>query len=142
MRYTHGAILPRRRICKLMILLAWTGAAIISVYPLLGWKSGHIYDGQGSCQISQDYGYTIFSTFGAFWFPLSVILGVYFRIFWIAQRRLQRRMKQRLQMNKWPGRDGTTQFCDEECTRMPSEAVKSGQPPLDETAATNPAHGR
>ena len=50
----------------------------------------------GICQISQDYAYTIFSTFGAFWLPLSVIIVVYGRIFWIAQRRLHRRIRQRL----------------------------------------------
>lgn len=50
----------------------------------------------GICQISQDYAYTIFSTFGAFWLPLSVIIIVYGRIFWIAQRRLHRRIRQRL----------------------------------------------
>lgn len=48
----------------------------------------------GICRISQDYAYTVFSTFGAFWMPLSVIVIVYGRIFWIAQRRLRRRMRQ------------------------------------------------
>jgi len=50
----------------------------------------------GSCYISQHYTYTIFSTFGAFWLPLAVIVIVYGRIFWIAQRRLRRRIRQRL----------------------------------------------
>lgn len=50
----------------------------------------------GICHISQDYAYTIFSTFGAFWLPLAVIVIVYGRIFWIAQRRLHRRIRQRL----------------------------------------------
>jgi len=50
----------------------------------------------GICHISQDYSYTIFSTFGAFWLPLSAIVIVYGRIFWIAQRRLHRRIRQRL----------------------------------------------
>lgn len=50
----------------------------------------------GICHISQDYTYTVFSTFGAFWLPLTVIVIVYGRIFWIAQRRLHRRIRQRL----------------------------------------------
>ena len=50
----------------------------------------------GICHISQHYMYTIFSTFGAFWLPLTVIVIVYGRIFWIAQRRLCRRIRQRL----------------------------------------------
>ena len=50
----------------------------------------------GICHISQDYTYTIFSTFGAFWLPLTVIIIVYGRIFWIAQRQLRRRIRQRL----------------------------------------------
>ena len=50
----------------------------------------------GICHISLDYTYTVFSTFGAFWLPLTVIVVVYGRIFWIAQRRLHRRIRQRL----------------------------------------------
>jgi len=50
----------------------------------------------GVCKISVHYTYTIFSTFGSFWLPLAVIVVVYGRIFWIAQRRLRRRIRQRL----------------------------------------------
>jgi 5-hydroxytryptamine receptor 1 len=39
----------------------------------------------------QDYAYTVFSTFGAFWFPLTVIIVVYARIFAFARRRVLRR---------------------------------------------------
>lgn len=104
MRYTHGTLLPRRHACKVMVGLVWTASGVISFSPLLGWRTDTgIYDDYeegrpegGSCQISQDYGYTIFSTFGAFWFPLALILALYFRIFWIAQKRLQLRIQQKL----------------------------------------------
>ena len=87
MRYTHGTALPRRHACKLMGALAWALAGIISLSPLVvGW-SPRVDPRSGACQISQDYAYTVISTFGAFWFPLFVILVVYCRIFWISQRR-------------------------------------------------------
>lgn len=95
--YTHAHRLPRRRACRLMAVSAWISAAVISVAPLLGWRTGQENNpDEGNCQISQDYAYTIFSTFGAFWLPLAVIIVVYGRIFWIAQRRLHRRIRQRL----------------------------------------------
>lgn len=103
MRYTHGTLFPRRHACKVMVGLAWTASGVISISPLLVWRTNadiDLYEDGGSeggsCQITQDTGYTIFSTFGAFWFPLTLILALYSRIFWIAQKRLQRRIRQTL----------------------------------------------
>ena len=38
--YTHARTLPRRRACRLMAAFAWFAAAVISVAPLLGWRTG------------------------------------------------------------------------------------------------------
>ena len=38
--YTHARRLPRRRACRLMAVFAWCAAAVISVAPLLGWRTG------------------------------------------------------------------------------------------------------
>jgi len=38
--YTHARRLPRRRACRLMAAAAWVTAAVISVAPLLGWRTG------------------------------------------------------------------------------------------------------
>ncbi|KAI8494689.1 adenylate cyclase-inhibiting serotonin receptor signaling pathway [Branchiostoma belcheri] len=47
---------------------------------------------QHSHQHLPDYGYTIFSTFGAFYVPSAVILVVYWKIFRAAQRRIRVRV--------------------------------------------------
>ena len=94
-RYTHNTKFPRQRVCLVMTLLAWVASAIIASSPLFGWKSGPEPQANWQCIISQDLGYTIFSTFGAFWFPLVVILIVYFKIFRIARKRARTRAKAR-----------------------------------------------
>jgi len=90
-RYTHSTLLPRRTVCIALLTGAWLAAALIASAPLLGWRDGSERQDPNACLISQDYAYTIFSTFGAFWFPLSVILIVYAKIFMFARRRATRR---------------------------------------------------
>ena len=94
-RYTHNTTFPRQRVCIVMVFLAWSISGIISSSPLFGWRSGVERVDSSQCIISQDIGYTIFSTFGAFWFPLAVILIVYFKIFRIARTRASKRAKAR-----------------------------------------------
>lgn len=94
-KYTHNTTFPRQRVCLVMVFLAWTTSAIISTSPLFGWRRGTEREDPTQCMISQDLSYTIFSTFGAFWFPLTVILLVYSRIFSIARRRARTRAKAR-----------------------------------------------
>ena len=89
-RYTHSTTLPRRKVCIMMAASAWILSALIASLPLLGWRTGTERNDPTDCVISQDYGYTIFSTFGAFWFPLSLILVIYARIFWFARTRAKR----------------------------------------------------
>jgi len=90
-RYTHSTLLPRRTVCVVLLTTAWLAAALIASAPLMGWRTGTERQDPNACLISQDYAYTIFSTFGAFWFPLSVILIVYAKIFVFARRRATRR---------------------------------------------------
>ncbi|ESN91971.1 hypothetical protein HELRODRAFT_187611 [Helobdella robusta] len=94
-KYTHSDRWPRKRICILLITSAWSSALLISCSPLLGWRSGTERDDPTQCLLSQDYAYTLFSTVGAFWLPLFVILAVYFRVFRVARKRaVRRRVKQ------------------------------------------------
>lgn len=90
-RYTHSTLLPRRTVCIVLLTGAWLASALIASAPLLGWRAGTERQDPNACLISQDYAYTIFSTFGAFWFPLFVILIVYAKIFVFARRRATRR---------------------------------------------------
>jgi 5-hydroxytryptamine receptor 1 len=89
-RYTHSTLLPRRTVCGLMLTAAWLVSALIASSPLLGWRTGRERDDPSVCLISQDFAYTVFSTFGAFWFPLPVILVVYVKIFRFARLRALR----------------------------------------------------
>ena len=92
-RYTHNHTFPRQRVVVLMCFVAWVLSGIISSSPLFGWQDGSENVDPYMCIISQDLGYTIFSTFGAFWFPLAVILLVYMKIFKIARRRAKTRAR-------------------------------------------------
>ena len=92
-RYTHNHTFPRQRVVVIMCFVAWVLSGIISSSPLFGWQDGSENLDPYMCIISQDLGYTIFSTFGAFWFPLAVILLVYMKIFKIARRRAKTRAR-------------------------------------------------
>ncbi len=94
-RYTHNTSFPRNRVLAVMVFVAWVASGIISSSPLFGWNTGTEHMDPSQCIISQDIGYTIFSTFGAFWFPLFVILAVYAKIFKIARTRARTRAKAR-----------------------------------------------
>lgn len=87
-RHLEYTLRTRRRISNIMIALTWLLSAIISLAPLLfGW--GETYsEGNGECQVSQEPSYTIFSTFGAFYLPLCVVLFVYWKIYKAAKFRI------------------------------------------------------
>ncbi|NXH43940.1 5HT5A protein, partial [Dicaeum eximium] len=78
----------RRRISNIMIALTWALSAFISLAPLLfGWGETYSEDSE-ECQVSQEPSYTIFSTFGAFYLPLCVVLFVYWKIYKAAKFRI------------------------------------------------------
>ncbi|XP_028279396.1 5-hydroxytryptamine receptor 7 [Parambassis ranga] len=62
-----------------MILSVWLLSASITLPPLFGWAQ-NVNDGR-VCLISQDFGYTVYSTAVAFYIPMSVMLIMYHRIF-------------------------------------------------------------
>uniref|UniRef100_A0A3P8UPF4 5-hydroxytryptamine receptor 7 n=1 Tax=Cynoglossus semilaevis TaxID=244447 RepID=A0A3P8UPF4_CYNSE len=62
-----------------MIVSVWLLAASITLPPLFGWAQ-NINDGS-VCLISQDLGYTVYSTAVAFYIPMSVMLFMYYRIY-------------------------------------------------------------
>ena len=88
--YTHNDHFPRKNVCVLMMCVAWVASGLIAAAPLLGWRTGSERDKPEQCVISQDYGYTVFSTFGAFWIPLCLIIVTYFHIFRIAKKRVKK----------------------------------------------------
>ncbi|GFO38024.1 5-hydroxytryptamine receptor 1a [Plakobranchus ocellatus] len=75
-----------------MVAVVWMVSVCISIPPLFGWR--HDTDGPevtGQCLISQDHGYTIFSTVGAFYCPLFLMLIINFKIYRAARYRIRRK---------------------------------------------------
>ncbi|XP_053168217.1 5-hydroxytryptamine receptor 7 isoform X2 [Hemicordylus capensis] len=67
-----------------MILCVWLLSASITLPPLFGWAQ-NINDNR-VCLISQDFGYTIYSTAVAFYIPMSVMLFMYYQIYKAAKK--------------------------------------------------------
>ncbi|XP_042816362.1 5-hydroxytryptamine receptor 7 isoform X3 [Panthera tigris] len=67
-----------------MILSVWLLSASITLPPLFGWAK-NVNDDK-VCLISQDFGYTIYSTAVAFYIPMSVMLFMYYRIYKAARK--------------------------------------------------------
>ncbi|XP_069080445.1 5-hydroxytryptamine receptor 5A-like [Pleurodeles waltl] len=86
-RHLEYTLKTRKRISNIMIALTWALSAIISFSPLFGWGEVYIPD-QENCHVSQEPSYTIFSTFGAFYLPLCVVLFVYWKIYKAAKFRI------------------------------------------------------
>ncbi|XP_041753199.1 5-hydroxytryptamine receptor 7-like [Coregonus clupeaformis] len=62
-----------------MVVSVWLLSASITLPPLFGWAQ-NVNDNK-VCLISQDFGYTIYSTSVAFYIPVSVMLIMYYRIY-------------------------------------------------------------
>ncbi|XP_077438563.1 5-hydroxytryptamine receptor 7-like [Vanacampus margaritifer] len=67
-----------RRMAK-MVAWVWLLSASITLPPLFGWAQ-NVNDGR-VCLISQDRGYTVYSTAVAFYIPVAVMLFTYSRIY-------------------------------------------------------------
>lgn len=85
LEYTTRA---RKRASNVMIALTWALSAVISLAPLLfGW--GETYsEHREECQVSREPSYAVFSTVGAFYLPLCVVLFVYWKIYKAAKLRV------------------------------------------------------
>ncbi|XP_051949730.1 5-hydroxytryptamine receptor 1A-alpha-like [Xyrauchen texanus] len=82
---------PRR--AAILISLTWLIGFSISIPPMLGWRKPEDRANPDACTISQDHGYTIYSTFGAFYIPLILMLVLYGRIFRAARFRIRKTVR-------------------------------------------------
>ena len=82
---------PKRM--AIMIAAVWSLAVIISVPPLFGWKNELQ---PGECSISQEIGYQIYATLGAFYVPLIVMIVIYFRIWLVSSRIMKKEQTSKL----------------------------------------------
>ncbi|XP_074991747.1 LOW QUALITY PROTEIN: 5-hydroxytryptamine receptor 1A-like [Calonectris borealis] len=76
-----------------LISLTWLIGFLISIPPMLGWRTPEDRSDPDACTISKDHGYTIYSTFGAFYIPLLLMLVLYGRIFKAARFRIHKTIK-------------------------------------------------
>lgn len=85
----------RRRCTKqilIMVAVVWVVAIAISIAPLFGWKDQNDHPEEtGVCKISQDKAYTIFSTVGAFYCPLILMVVLNFKIYRAARSRIRKK---------------------------------------------------
>uniref|UniRef100_A0A8C7A5P2 5-hydroxytryptamine receptor 1A n=1 Tax=Nothoprocta perdicaria TaxID=30464 RepID=A0A8C7A5P2_NOTPE len=91
---------PRR--AALLISLTWLIGFLISIPPMLGWRTPEDRSDPDACTISKDHGYTIYSTFGAFYIPLLLMLVLYGRIFRAARFRIRKTVKKAEQKRAAP----------------------------------------
>lgn len=62
-----------------MVVIVWFLSASITLPPLFGWAKNITVE--RVCLISQDFGYTVYSTGVAFYIPMTVMLVMYNRIY-------------------------------------------------------------
>ncbi|XP_066570906.1 5-hydroxytryptamine receptor 1E [Amia ocellicauda] len=91
---TNAIEYARKRTAKraaVMITIVWAISIFISMPPLF-WRHHYNTSNVTDCIIQHDHIiYTIYSTFGAFYIPLMLILILYYRIFHAAKTLYQKR---------------------------------------------------
>jgi len=99
--YIHNR--SARRIL-VMVAASWGISAVISIPPLFVGSTGGMVNITGAgnytavppddleeCLISQDWGYTVFSTVGAFYIPLLFMMIIYASIYRVARARIRKK---------------------------------------------------
>ncbi|XP_062322918.1 5-hydroxytryptamine receptor 1E [Osmerus eperlanus] len=83
-----------------MVAVVWGISIFISIPPLF-WRHRPGSQGPEQCIIEHDHkGYTIYSTFGAFYIPMTLILILYYRIYSAAKTLYQKRGSSRHLSNR------------------------------------------
>ena len=118
----------------LMVAASWTISASISIPPLFGWKdTSRESTITGQCLISQDWGYTVFSTVGAFYLPLSFMIIIYIKIYITAKNRIRRKNFRKLQRDK---RGPSTVLTLSQQPSTPAGTTPAGSTPLTQLSSS------
>lgn len=75
-----------------MIFFVWMAACIISLAPVFGWKDAEFewrITNDQECLVSQDIGYQIFATITTFYFPLTLTLIFYWKIYQVSRPKIR-----------------------------------------------------
>ena len=70
-----------------MILFVWLTSSVISLTPVLGWKDDKFewrLFSEKECLLSQDIGYQLFATSTTFYFPVTLTLIFYWKIYQVS----------------------------------------------------------
>ncbi|OWF38298.1 5-hydroxytryptamine receptor 1D-like [Mizuhopecten yessoensis] len=72
-----------------LVTLVWLYSCCIALPPLLGWSKPTEMTSHGlnNCQVTRHVGYTFYSTIGAFYLPLCIMVCFYARIFVVTSSR-------------------------------------------------------
>lgn len=82
---TYGARRTTKRILS-FIAAVWIGSVLISIPPVLMLGNEHGSKQNPTCQVSQNIGYQLYATLGAFYIPLLVMIVMYYKIYVAAKR--------------------------------------------------------
>ncbi|XP_041661848.1 5-hydroxytryptamine receptor 1E [Cheilinus undulatus] len=95
----------------IMVGIVWIISIFISIPPLF-WRQRSSTDGLQQCIIEHDHlGYTIYSTLGAFYIPMIVILILYYRIYNAAKTLYQKRGSSRHLSSRSMGSQNSMDHC-------------------------------
>ncbi|EDW02718.1 GH19725 [Drosophila grimshawi] len=126
---------PRR--VFIMIFCVWFAALIVSLAPQFGWKDPDYMKRieEQHCMVSQDVAYQIFATCCTFYVPLLVILFLYWKIYLIARKRIQRRTQKSFNVTLTETEcDSTTRdFQKGRCKRRLAKRTKNREHELEDT---------
>ncbi|XP_033504972.1 5-hydroxytryptamine receptor 1E [Epinephelus lanceolatus] len=99
------------RRAAIMVGIVWVISVLISMPPLF-WRQRPINGSLRQCIIEHDHlGYTIYSTFGAFYIPMIVILILYYRIYNAAKTLYQKRGSSRHLSTRSMGSQNSVDHC-------------------------------
>nr|XP_006626209.2 PREDICTED: 5-hydroxytryptamine receptor 1E [Lepisosteus oculatus] len=95
----------------IMIMTVWAISVLISMPPLF-WRHSYSTNNLTQCTIEHDHIlYTVYSTFGAFYIPLTLILILYYRIYHAAKTLYQKRGSSRHLSNRSNDSQNSTAHC-------------------------------
>lgn len=95
----------------IMVGIVWVISILISIPPLF-WRQKSSNRSHQQCIIEHDHlGYTIYSTLGAFYIPMIIILILYYRIYSAAKTLFQKRGSSRHLSSRSMGSQNSVDHC-------------------------------
>jgi len=74
-----------------MIAISWTISIVVSLPPLFLKNNSEKHASREDCIISQNLGYTVFSTVCAFYLPFVLMMIIYLKVYQAARNRIRRK---------------------------------------------------